>query len=303
MKRTIVLTVTALLLVPSVAAQTQTQIENPEAAEKFNQGKALFEQGQYREALELLLDSARLEPGNYLACYMLGLTYKALRQPDDAIAQHRAAVNFNPNFYQAFFALGRVLYEDKNDQEGAIEAYKSSAEISERIGRPYARAWFNLGKIYFDQQKWPEAMEAYNQVAQIEPTNERAHNYMGRINLEMGQYETALLNFTMASQRQPTWYEPYFHKAAVLNKLAQWDQAIIAADEALKRMPNNGGSLYEKGMALKGKEQWDAATTVFEQAARDAQWRQMANYQIEVIKNRDSYVDIPPDPAKIPPIA
>ncbi len=52
-------------------------------------------------------------------------------------------------------------------------------------------------------------------------------------------------------------------------------------------------------MALQGKEQWDAATTVFEQAARDAQWRQMANYQIEVIKNRDNYVDIPPDP--IPP--
>lgn len=291
-------------MMPSVAAQTQNVvIENPEAGEKFNQGKALYEQGQYQEALELLLDSARLEPGNYLACYMLGVTYKALRQPDDAIAQLRAAVNFNPNYYQASFVLGRILVEDKNDQTGAIEAYKSSAEVSERIGQPYARAWFNLGQIYFNQRKWPEAMEAYNNVAQIEPTNERAHNYMGRANLEMGQYETALQNFTMASQRQPTWYEPFFHKAVVLNKLAQWDSAIIAADEALKRMPNNGGSLYEKGMALKGKEQWDAASTVFEQAARDAQWRQMANYQIEVIKNRDNYVDIPPDPTKIPPIA
>lgn len=294
MMRTLMLTIAALLVVPSVAAQTQVAIENKEAAEKFNQGKALYEQGQYREALELLLDSARLEPGNYLACYMLGVTYKALRQPDDAIAQLRAAVNFNPNYYQASFVLGRILDEDKNNQAEAIEAYKSSAEVSERIGRPYARAWFNLGQIYFNQRKWPEAMEAYNHVAQIEPTNERAHNYMGRANMEMGQYETALQNFTMASQRQPTWYEPFFHQAAVLNKLGQWDSAIVAADEALKRMPNSGGSLYEKGIALKGKEQWDVATSVFEQAARDAQWRQMANYQIEVIKNRDNYVDIPP---------
>ena len=300
MKRIILLTVATIILLPSAA--TMAQIENPEAGEKFNQGKALFEQGQYREALELLLDSTRLEPGNYLACYMLGLTYKALRQPDDSIEQLRAAVNFNPNYYQAFFVLGRILDEDKNDQAGAIEAYKSSAEVSESIGRPYSRAWFNLGRIYFNQRTWPEAMEAYNKVAQIEPTNEKAHNYMGRINMEMGQYETALQNFTMASQRQPTWYEPFFHKAAVLNKLGQWDQAIVSADEALTRMPNNGGSLYEKGMALKGKEQWDAATAIFEQAARDAQWRQMANYQIEVIKNRDNYVDIPPDPTKIPPI-
>lgn len=291
MKRTILITVAALLLMPSVAAQAQ--IENPEAGEKFNQGKAMFEQGKYQEALELLLDSVRLEPGNYLACYMLGLTYKALRQPDDAIAQHEAAVNFNPNFYQAFFALGRLYDEDKNDQEKAIGAYRNSGEISERLGRTYWQPWFNLGRIYFNQQKWAEAMEAYNKVAQINPTNQRAFNYKGRINMEMGQYEDALLNFTLAAQRQPTWYEPYFHKAAVLNRLGHHDQAILSADEALQRMPNHGGSLYEKGIALKGKEKWDEAIKIFEQAARDAQWRQMANYQIEVIKNRDVYV-IPP---------
>jgi len=296
MKRTVLITLAAILMLPTAAL---AQIENPEAGEKFNQGKALYEQGKYEEALELLLDSAKLEPGNYLACYMLGLTYKALRQPDDAIAQHEAAVNFNPNFYQAFFALGRLYDEDKNDQVKAEEAYKNSGETAERLGRVYWQPWFNLGRLYFNQQKWAEAMEAYNKVAQQNPTNQRAFNYMGCISMEMGQYEDALQNFMLAAQRQPTWYEPYFHKAEVLNKLGQHEQAILAAEEALQRMPNNGGALYEKGIALKAQEKWDEAIAVLEQAARDATWRQMANHQIDLIKNRDVYIippdDIPPD--------
>ena len=97
--------------------------------------------------------------------------------------------------------------------------------------------------------------------------------------------------------------DPYFFQSNVLNRLGQYDAAIVAADQALERMPGDGGSLFEKGMALKNQEKWDEATAVLEQAARDARWRQNANYQIEVIKNRDKYVDIPPDAgATIPPI-
>lgn len=294
MKRTILIAVTALLLLPSALAQAQ-DIENREAAEKYNDGKALYEQGKYQEALELLLDSARLEPGNYRAHYMLGLTYNKLRQPDDAIAQLETAVRFNTNFYQAHYMLGIVYNNARGDQEKAIEAYKNSTEISERLSRPYWQAWFNLGKIYFDQQNWDEAMEAYNKVAQINPTNEKAFNYMGRINTERREYEDALQNFMMASQRQPTWYEPFFHKAALLNRMGQHEQAITAADEAIQRQPNFGGSLYEKGVALRDLERWDEAIKVFEQAAKDAQWRESANHQIETIKNRDRYV-IPPTP-------
>ena len=57
-------------------------------------------------------------------------------------------------------------------------------------------------------------------------------------------------------------------------------------------------------MALKNQEKWDEAITVLEEAARDARWRQNANYQIEVIRNRDLYVNAPPDTGwVIPPIA
>jgi tetratricopeptide (TPR) repeat protein len=298
MKRiSITLAVAALLMVPAYA-NSQT-IENKEAAEKYNQGLNLLRQGQYQEAVELLKDSAQLEPGNYRAHYALGLCYRRLRQPDQAISEFEAAANFNPNYFDAYFAMGNIYKDIKNDLDRAAQNLRRAGEVSEQVGRPKWEAYFNLGVLEFNRQNWDQALEAFGKTVQYNASNEKAFASMGRIYMERGEYETALVNFTMATQRKPDWFEPYFHKAHVLNRLGQYDEAIAEADESLKRMPNHGGSLFEKGSALASLQKWDEALRTLEQAARDAQWRQMANHQIELIKNRDKYVDIPP--SSIPP--
>jgi len=302
MKRTILMASALALLLPAVVtarAQAQ-QIENPEAARKFNEGKNLFQQGQYDEALQLLLESAELEAGNYRAHYMLGLTFSRLRQYDEALAQHEAAVRFNPNYYLVYYAMGNIYGSVKNDPDKAIENYVQAGEVSENVGQPYWRAFFNLGTTYFELERWDEALQAYSKVAQYQPVNENSYEMMGRIYVEKGDYQNAMMRFQQAAERKPTWYEPHFYMANVLNRMGNYDQAIDAADQALELMPGNGGALYEKGMALKSKQQWDAAVEVMREAARDPQWRQMAEHQIELIQNRDAYVDIPPD-TTIPP--
>ncbi|MFC1499634.1 tetratricopeptide repeat protein [Candidatus Zixiibacteriota bacterium] len=307
MKRTIQMVGATAILVIAVTVHAQQvqaqQIENVEAAEAYNQARTLYQEGNYDEAKELLLKSARLESGNYRAHYLLGLTYQRLRQADDAIAQFEAAVRFNPNYYQVYSAMASVYLNSKNDTEQALVNYIKSGEVSESVGQPYWQAFFNQGKIYFDQLRWDEALQAYSKVAQYQPANETAFLMMGRVQVETGDYENAIMNFTQAATIKPTWMDPYFFQANVLNRLGQYEAAIVAADQALERMPGDGGSLFEKGMALKNQEKWDEAIAVLEQAARDAQWRQNANYQIEVIKNRDKYVDIPPDTGRtIPPV-
>lgn len=298
MKRSILMLVALALMLPAAALQAQEQqqqqVMNNEAAEKFNEGKSLYLQGKYEEALAALQESAKLEPGNYLAHYMLGMTYEKLRQPDAAIEQLEAAIRHNTNYYAAYYQLGLVYQRSKNDPDKAIESYQKAGEVSEQLGSPHIKTFQNMGAIFYQQQKWDEALMAYSKVTQYEPTNEKAFDYIGLINIEKGQYEDAMMNFTQAAQRKPAWFEPYWHQAMALNKLGNWDRAIAAADEALSRMPNHGGSLYEKGTALQAQEKWDEAIKVFESAAKDAIWRQLANHQIEIIKNRDKYV-IPPD--------
>jgi len=262
---------------------------------------AAAEEEKPPKGLPDLTESAKLEPNNYRAMYALGICYRQLRQADEAIQHYDAAIQFNPNYFDAYFAKGNVYKDLKNDPNNAIEAYQRAGEISEQVGQPKADAFFNLGVALFEQQRYDDALAAFGKVAQYDPANERAFVTMGRIYQEKGDYENALINFSVAAQKKPAWFEPYYFQAAVLNRLGQYDGAINQADQALQRMPNHGGALYEKGFALKSLERWDEATAVLQQAARDAQWRQMANYQIELIKNRDKYVDIPPAATKAPP--
>jgi|GEM_PF-2253462 len=297
MKRTIFLASAIVLLLPAAVA---AQIENPEAGRKYNEGKALFQQGQYAEAEVLLRESAELEPGNYLAHYVLGLTYKALRRPDDAIAQYEAAVRFNPNYWDAYHAMAIIYQDFKNDPQAAIENYTRAGALSEQYQRPKWQSFYNMGVLHFQLEEWDNALQAFSKVAQYQPTNYNSMEMMGRIYVEKGDYENAMMRFQQASTLQPTRYTPHFYMANVLNRMGSYDQAIEAADRAIELMPGNGGALYEKGVALRGKQEWDAAITVLREAARDAQWRQMAEHQIEMIQNRDAYVDIPPD-NDIPP--
>jgi len=301
MKRTILMACAVVIMIPATSALAQ--IENREAAEAYNLARTLFTEGKYDEAREELLKSVRLEPGNYMAAHLLGMTYEKLREPDDAIAQFQAAVNFNSNYYRAYSAMALVYLNHKNDTANAILNFQQAGTVSETVGQPYARAFYNLGKIYFDLQNWSEALQAYSKVAQYEPANESAFLLMGRCRVELGQYEDAILNFTQAATIKPTWMDPYFFQANVLNRLGNYQAAIDAADRALERMPGDGGALFEKGLALKNLEQWYNAIVVLEQAARDARWRQNAIYQIEVIRNRDLYVAATPDTGRvIPPL-
>ncbi|MFO7768232.1 MAG: tetratricopeptide repeat protein [bacterium] len=289
MKR-FIFTLTALAMLLPAAADAQ--IENAEAAEKFNNGRSLYQQGKYQDALEDFLESAKLEPGNYLAHYMAGLTYNRLRQPDEAKTQFEAAVKHNPNYFRAFFALGRV-HESEGDLDAAVEAYQRSGQVSEEVGQPYPNAFFNLGAVLMEQQEWDQALQAYSKVIQHEPANERAYDYMGNIYEQKGEYTNALVQYKQAVKAKPAWHEPYFHQAVVLNKMGQYEEAINMADQALERMPGDGGSLFEKGTALKSLEKWDEAISVFREAAKSPQWKQLAEYQIERIQNRDVEV-IPP---------
>lgn len=290
MKR-FIFTLTALAMLLPAAAQAQ-QIENAEAAQKFNDGRSLFQQGKYEEALDALLESAKLEPGNYQAHYVAGLCYSRLRQYNEAIAQYQAAVKHNPNYYYAYYALGN-LQDAVGNTDAAIENLQKSGQVSEEVGQPYAKAFFNLGAVLMKQQRWDEAIQAYSRVTQYEPTNERAYDYMGHIWEEKGDYTNALIQYKNAVKAKPAWHEPYFHQAVVLNKLGNYDEAITMADQALERMPGDGGSLFEKGMALKSQEKWDQAIAIFREAAKSPQWKQLAEYQIERIQNRDVEV-IPP---------
>lgn len=284
-----------LLIVFISAGSTKGQVENRSAAEKYNEARSLFTMGKYEEAKALLIDSIRLEPGNYLASHLLGMTYSRLQQPLEAIKQFEAATRFNQNYYRAFSAMADIYFNTLGDSIKAEECYLKACEVSETVGQPYARAFLNLGKLYFAQATWEKAVQALQQASLHDPDDEQPFIYLGRIQMELGDLDQAVAHLVQAATLDSTSFEPLLYHASILNRMGQYQQAVEKANEALERMPGSGGILLEIGLGFQGLEQWDEALKALEEAKNDPEWRQKAERQIELLRNV-----IPP--TRIPPI-
>ena len=113
-----------------VLLQAQTlEPENP--AILFELGSAHLRQQQYADAVTLLEEGLEISPGVFGALFDLGNAYYQLKQYDEAIASYEQAVEVKDDLWFAVNNIGLVLYEQKQTKE-AIEYWEESVEMTNR---------------------------------------------------------------------------------------------------------------------------------------------------------------------------
>jgi len=80
------------------------------------------------------------------------------------------AIEFNPNFAEAYNNLGISLYKHGN-AEDAIAELKNSVEIK----TDYSTAYYNLALVYFEQKDFNDAILNFEKVISIDSSNANAH--------------------------------------------------------------------------------------------------------------------------------
>ncbi len=63
--------------------------------------------------------------------FFLGITFRALAHPDEAIKAYQKALEINPLYSDCYFNLGNIYFEDKNDLTKAEVCHKSALESLE----------------------------------------------------------------------------------------------------------------------------------------------------------------------------
>ena len=61
-----------------------------------------------------------------------------------------------------------------------------------------AKDWFNKGVVYFENNKFEEAIMAYNEAIKIDPSLAEAFTNKGNALIVLGKYEDALKNYEEA---------------------------------------------------------------------------------------------------------
>ena len=124
----------------------------------------------FQQAINTCTTALKLKPGDGETNFYIGWAYDKLKQPNVAGPFFKKAVTGllqftreNPGYSDGFYLLGNAYFASGNDN-GAIEAYKKTIELSPR----YARARYNLGVIYFITGKKSLAEEQYNALKEID---------------------------------------------------------------------------------------------------------------------------------------
>lgn len=99
--------------------------QNPNNAEAWTRlGHAYFDSNQPPKAIEAYNKALAIIPGNPSTLTDLGVMYRRNGAPDKALETFDKALQVTPGFEQALFNKGVVLYNDKGNMEGALQAWR-----------------------------------------------------------------------------------------------------------------------------------------------------------------------------------
>jgi tetratricopeptide (TPR) repeat protein len=159
-------------------------------------GKALADQGNYQEALIAFQSATEAFPQSSEAWRLQGLMLANLGQYSEALVAYQNAVN-------------------KNSAQNFI-------------------LQFELGDVLGKLERYPEALNAYNQAIALKPSSPITYNERGVFYARQGEWDLALNDYSKAINLNPQFPEAYFNRAVTYYQLQQPDLAVTDYNQAVK---------------------------------------------------------------------
>ncbi|NMF57678.1 CHAT domain-containing protein [Pseudanabaena yagii] len=240
-------------------AQAQVQQDSKAEAEKFyEQGNQLYNQGQYREAIESWQKALNLyrvqQNRNYEgdALNNIGNAYKGLGQIQKAAEFYQQALAIKQQIGErkgearAVISLGNV-YNDLGQYQKAIDMFQQALvlkkQANDRVGE--GDSLIGLGNAYKNLGKYQQAINFYQQAFEIyKQANNRyglglALNNLGTVYTSLSQYQKAIEFYQQALDIRKELNDRYGVALALnnlgtsYNNLGQYPKAIELYQQAL----------------------------------------------------------------------
>ena len=168
---------------------------NPELANKFiAQGQSAFEAADYQEAIESLNTHLLLFPEDVGAVYLLGQSYEANGDTDNALI-----------FYK------RALTLDSQQTD----------------------VLFKMVHIYRNRESHQQAIDTLQKIIEIVPDTIEAHSLMALSYLALEEFDAALLAFLETVRLNPDDVSAHYHAAVLFEQKGDIDNAIVHYEKTI----------------------------------------------------------------------
>ena len=151
----------------------------------------LFDLGKNVELIELGKKNLNhYRKYSHLINNLIGVAFSKTNNQKEAFIHFKNAILIKPDYYEAYYNLGNLLYS-----KGKFKFAKNSYYKAIQFKHDYYQAYNNLGMVYKNINNIDKAIENYNKSISINSDFYSPFNNLGKIFLEKKEYEKAHLNF------------------------------------------------------------------------------------------------------------
>jgi tetratricopeptide (TPR) repeat protein len=208
-------------------------------------------------------EAVRLNPGDPMAHYRLGLSLARKGDLDAAIAAHREALRLQPGLASAHAALGNAL-ASQGAHEAAIAALREALRLQPRA----AGLHYNLGNVFLQMSAFDAAAGAFREAVRLEPDFAEAHCNLGHALMRKGQFTDALAALQRGHElgsRQPGWRYPSQQWVRDCERRGQLDRRLAAVLRGEAKPADTAERLEFAGL-LHYQQRYGLAASFYEEA-------------------------------------
>jgi S1-C subfamily serine protease/regulator of sirC expression with transglutaminase-like and TPR domain len=155
------------------------------------------ESDQHELAIRACTQLIQRNPRNPAYYFNRGLSYRALNQIDQAMADQTKAIQLNPKYAAAYRARGH-LHNVRRDYQLAVEDFTRAIQIEPRNAFSYNAR----GESHENMNALEPALEDYSRAIEINPKYARAYANRGDIWRKMGNRNNAVADYRHALSLQ-----------------------------------------------------------------------------------------------------
>ena len=228
----------------------------------FTQAVSYHKALQFARAETLYQQILAQHPQHADSLHLLGLTFLQRGYTSKAAELISRAIASDHTKPHYHFNLGLVR-ERTGRLDDALSAYRQALQVNPS----YVEALGNQGNVLRRQGKLNEAAHAFESVLRIKPESGDAHNNLGVVLKEQGRISEAITHYRAALQLNPSHAEAYNNLGVALKEEGKLDEAVSAFRQALTCKPEYAKAHYHLGLTLLWKQSTHEALACFKRSA------------------------------------